>query len=265
MHPRPAALGASLLLALACSGPELAREPAGAAAARAPALARAQRCNVCGFVGVFDPIGDRTGAACPKCKARERHRLFMLYLERETDLPRASLDVLHFSPMPGEKQRLRQLSNLRYKTADVEREAEDLWADITAMIFVEDATWDVIIAYHVLEHVADDRAAIREMMRVLRPGGRVFLQVPLDPARAEIDEDPAIVDPRGRAQRFGQWDHVRAYSAEGLRARLEDVGFVVEVVDYLARLDPALVDEHGLASRGGRPLDESIWIAHKPR
>jgi SAM-dependent methyltransferase len=40
------------------------------------------------------------------------------------------------------------------------------------------AAFDAILSHEVLEHVHDDRAAVREMLRALRPGGRIVLFVP---------------------------------------------------------------------------------------
>lgn len=40
------------------------------------------------------------------------------------------------------------------------------------------STFDLVLSHEVIEHVQDDRAAIREMIRVLRPGGRVVLFCP---------------------------------------------------------------------------------------
>jgi predicted SAM-dependent methyltransferase len=222
-------------------------------------------CNICGTTATFETLNGRPGAGCPACKSRERHRLLMLYLQNETSFFTDTLDVLHFAPAKGERELLRRQANLGYRTASNERWKHDLWANLTSLVFMADESWDVLIVYHVLEHIPEDRQAMHEMYRVLRPGGQVFLQVPLERGRTEIYEDPSITGPRERAKHFGQSDHVRIYSAQGLKARLEAAGFEVLVVDYLARLDPALVEKHGLASQTDKPVDESIWIATKPR
>ena len=41
-----------------------------------------------------------------------------------------------------------------------------------------DQSFDAILSHEVLEHVQDDRLAVQEMVRVLRPGGRILLFVP---------------------------------------------------------------------------------------
>ena len=74
---------------------------------------------------------------------------------------------------------------------------------------IEDNTYDTILCNHVLEHVDDDRKAIREFQRILKPGGMAIMQVPLDPDYKVTDEDPTIKDPAERERRFRQYDHVR--------------------------------------------------------
>lgn len=266
--PRHRSLAASVLAIAAIAGVIELRacdRAARMSAAQLPAEPAVHTCNLCGTTAPFVTLAGRPDAGCPQCGARERHRLLIHYLEHETALPRGRLDVLHFSPNLGEKQLLRGWPGLNYRTADFARNKEDLWADLTAMVFIDDASWDVLIVYHVLEHIVDDGAAMAEMFRILRPGGQALVQVPLEPGRTETYEDPAIVDPKAREEHFGQWDHVRLYAAPDLQGRLEAAGFEVEAVDYLSRLDPAVIERHALRGRFAAPTDERIWIATKPR
>jgi SAM-dependent methyltransferase len=96
--------------------------------------------------------------------------------------------------------------------------------DITRMTFAN-SSFDFIYCSNVLEHVLDDRSAMSELFRVLAPGGRLVIQVPI---RGDTTyENPAIVSPAERAAHFGQADHVRFYGRD-IRVRLEDAGFYVE-------------------------------------
>jgi len=220
-------------------------------------------CNLCGATARFTEFNNRPEATCPNCKSRERHRLLMHYMRNETRLFHDKLDMLHFSPIGPEKDILRNAPNLHYVTADYSQ-GEDLRLDLTS-VEQPDASWDVIVAYHVLEHIVEDQKAIHEMYRILRPGGQAILQVPLEPGRKTIYEDTAIVSPKERARHFGgHADHVRLYSAGGFKQRLEAAGFVVEAVDYVARLDPSVVERHAMRSKAKKPDIEDIWIARKP-
>lgn len=74
--------------------------------------------------------------------------------------------------------------------------------------------FDLVVAFDVIEHVADDRRACREICRVLKPGGRLLLSVPLHAARwTEFD---ALVG------------HARRYDLPALQTLLAQHGLTVE-------------------------------------
>ena len=102
-----------------------------------------------------------------------------LYLERKTHLLVDRLRVLHFAPERIFEEWLASQSNLYYVSTDLERERATVKADITDLPFPADS-FDVILCSHVLEHVVDDRKAMRELHRVLRPGGWALVLVPID-------------------------------------------------------------------------------------
>lgn len=243
------------------------KEKAKAAKEKAKAEKEAKKesyeCNVCGKTGKFGDFVGRESAICPHCKVKERHRLLVHYVVNETPITREKLDVLHFAPQIGEKRFYRSLPNLHYVTADY-LDVEDVQLDLTALALPDDS-WDVLFVYHILEHIIDDQKAMQEMYRVLRPGGMALLQVPLEIGRTEIYEDATITSAKERKKAFGQWDHVRRYSAAGFQERLEAAGFEVEAVDYIAKLDPAIVAKHRMSAAFKEPLDERIWIARKPK
>ena len=114
--------------------------------------------------------------------------------------------------------------------------------DLTQIGFA-DETFDVIYASHVLEHVQDDRQAMKEIFRILKVGGWAILQVPL--SGETTYEDPRIVDPKEREQAFGQHDHVRVYGQDYYQ-RLTDVGFVVRREKITAQADPVQAKVFGL-------------------
>jgi SAM-dependent methyltransferase len=221
-------------------------------------------CNICGSTKNFKTAVGRKHELCGECDSKARHRLLAHYLEHETPMFEAKLDVLEFGPTMGLMARLKKLENLNYATADLYDERADFILDITA-IKQPDASWDYVILYHILEHIVDDRKAMAELHRILRPGGKVILQVPLWPDVTEIYEDASITDSKQRKRHFGQGNHVRKYAAAGLKERLESAGFEVEIIDYLARFDQATIDKHGFFGHFEKPMDQTIWIATKPK
>jgi SAM-dependent methyltransferase len=193
---------------------------------------------------VPDPA--RLNAVCPWCGSHIRHRNLWLYLRERTDLLGAPARVLHVAPEYVLQERLRSLPQLDYLSADLESPLAMAHFDITAIPF-EDDSFDVVLCSHVLEHVPDDRRAMRELRRVLRPSGWGVIQVPVDYTRTETLEDPAIVSPDERERVYWQSDHLRLYGQDFPR-RLEEEGFRVTVDRWLHELPREVVERHGLYS-----------------
>lgn len=178
----------------------------------------------------FLPFGatPRPNALCPSCSSLERHRSLWLFLERHTDFGRAQgLRLLHFAPEACLETHFRRQLGTGYVTADLLDPRADVRCDITSLRF-PDASFDAVCCSHVLEHVPDDRAAMREMHRVLADGGLALVMAPV---RGDVtEEDLTLTDPAERARRYGQADHVRYYGQD-ITDRLADAGFRVQRVD----------------------------------
>ena len=97
-----------------------------------------------------------------------------------------------------------------------------------------DDSVEVILCNHLLEHVADDRKALRELHRILRPGGWGILLSPVEKDYEKTYEDDSITDPDERTRIFGQYDHRRIYGAD-YTDRLREAGFDAVEIDYAAR------------------------------
>ena len=119
----------------------------------------------------------------------------------------------------------RRAPNVVYLSVDLESTLAMKHMDVTRLD-LPDANFDVIFCNHVLEHVVDDRSAMRELLRVLRPEGWAILQTPVDLARERTDEDVSVTDPAQRLHRFGQRDHVRRYGRDFFD-RLAECGWKV--------------------------------------
>jgi SAM-dependent methyltransferase len=122
----------------------------------------------------------------------------------------------------------------------------------------KDDSFDVILCSHVLEHVANDQKAMRELFRVLIPGGWAILQSPVDRQRDETFEDPNVTSPQDRLRLFGQSNHVRVYGRD-YKDRLEKAGFSVKIDGYVRSLSADEINVHGLLE------DEDIYLCTKPR
>lgn len=187
----------------------------------------ARWCPVCGkSAGKFRKAGlvPRHDAECPHCGAGERHRFVWLYLTTMTDLfDGQAKRVLHVAPERCFEKLLSDALGPGYLTADLESPRAMVRMDITSIQYA-DNWFDVIYCSHVLEHVPEDRRAIREFYRVLRPDGWAILLVPV--TVEQTFEDPTIVEPQERLRAFGRPDHVRRYGPD-FEDRLREAGFQV--------------------------------------
>ena len=207
----------------------------------------AVQCPLCG--GRFDRFKDawnRPNALCWRCGAHERHRAQWLLLTARPELLGAVRSLLHFAPEWTMRARLEPLAaerGLRYVTADLDPAGVDLQLDLQRLD-LPDACFDAVMCSHVLEHVRDDGAAMRELRRVTAPGGWCLVMVPLDVTRAATYEDASVVAPEDREREFLQHDHVRLYAPD-IADRLQAAGFDVEVVRP-EQLGPGAVQRAGL-------------------
>ena len=97
---------------------------------------------------------------------------------------------------------------------------------------------EVCIMRHLLEHVADDRRALHELYRILKPGGWGILLSPVEADYEQTFEDDTITDPDERTRIFGQYDHRRIYGAD-YTDRLRAAGFEAADIDYAASFTDA--------------------------
>ena len=111
-----------------------------------------------------------------------------------------------------------------------------------------DDLYDVVFCNHVLEHVDDELKAMKELCRILKPGGLAIMQVPQNPDLKKTISDPTITDPEERHRLFGQYDHVRLFGQD-YPDILKKAGFKVEEVDYSKKLTKEEFDKFALPKR----------------
>jgi SAM-dependent methyltransferase len=183
-----------------------------------PAAAKAE-CPICGYRGVFLDHAGRRRQVCPGCGSRARHRALHIalgdYVLRHA-LPRAAR-ALHFAPEACLHHTVGALAG-RVVTADLEPRGVDLALDICRLPF-RDASFGLVIASHVLEHVVDDRRALSEIRRVLAPGGLALLLVPVT---AQKTVEYGAADPLRN-------DHVRECGPDYFE-RYREAGFELELL-----------------------------------
>ena len=182
----------------------------------------------------FDPIPfdfefyNRKSLSCPKCGGLDRERICAEYLLRRlgAGFSSSTFRFLEFAPNPAFSSFFRKNFAVQHKTADLLRPDVDYTLDMTNMPEIASESIDAWISLHMLEHIPDDITALRELWRILKPGGFGMILVPLSLALEKTDEDfTASVKERWR--RFGQNDHIRTYAKKDFMMRVRSVGFIL--------------------------------------
>jgi SAM-dependent methyltransferase len=165
--------------------------------------------------------------SCPHCGTSDRCRLYACYLgEKIPQYPQGqTINILDIAPSAQLSQFIDCYQNVIHHTADLFAKDVDFVVDVTDMSAIASDSYDILICSHVLEHVVDDRKALSELYRVLKPSGWGIIMVPINLAIQQIEEDPQEADVSERWRRFGQDDHIRLYSKVGFIERVKAAGF----------------------------------------
>lgn len=177
------------------------------------------------FISAIEMVGSNVRQfQCPWCGGHDRERHLFLYMTAAGLLPDLKgRRVLHFAPEARLSLRIIAAKPARYVRCDLEpRSAEVERVDMLQMPF-ESGAFDLLLANHVLEHVADDQRALAEIVRVLKPGGHAILQTPFSAKLHHQWADPGINTAEARLEAYGQEDHVRLYGRD-LVERFEVAG-----------------------------------------
>lgn len=211
-------------------------------------------CPLCGsHFNRFRPVGlDPHGrkGICWRCGSYERTRMYQLWISRDFEWGDGGLvKVLHIAPEPQMARWLQSIPCIDYVSGDkradgyTDKYASDVIdLDVTSLPMAA-STFDIVICSHVLEHVVDDRQAMNEIRRVMKPGGVAIVQVPIDLDMAATDEEAPgeqLTD-EDRIRRFLQVDHLRMYGRDYLD-RLRQAGLEPEIVSF----SPEDRDRYGL-------------------
>jgi SAM-dependent methyltransferase len=178
----------------------------------------------------------RRAVECERCGSWDRDRLVYIYLRdylKWFDTAEGKR-VLHIAPEKTLAMKIEKSGVSEYLRGDL-LECEYGYPANVAKLDIMDSRlpadhFDLVICNHVLEHVADDIMAMREIHRLLKPDGLAILQVPMSPLLKETDQETLELDADERLKRFGQYDHRRLYGSD-YPSRLEGVGFAVECLN----------------------------------
>lgn len=221
----------------------------------------AVECPVCErqfrkFLSYGSSVAHRENVLCPYDLTLERHRLMWLYLKNESDFfTKKDLKLLHIAPEQCFYQRFKKQENLNYLTGDLVSPLADLHFDLH-QIPLEDNRFDVVFCNHVMEHVDDALVCMKELFRVLKPGGWAIMQVPQDFNRAETYEDKSITSPEEREKHYWQKDHVRLFGRD-YPDWLRKAGFEVQEYKPKEKFDTEQFQRYRLLE------DEILYIARK--
>lgn len=210
------------------------------------------KCEMCGWNGIKFPKG-----RCPCCKSLPRTRLIHFSISH-FDIPTTNVNILHVAPNKSEYNfinnyfsfnRYDRLDIRKYDHINIVRDIKDTNLDTS--------TYDLILLWHVLEHIPDDIKAIKEMRRILKPGGHVLISVPIYPNNnAETYEDPSI-ERKDFLEIHGHDDHCRSCGFDYYK-RFEHLGFFTKTL-VVNQFEEGLIKKYGLSKR------HRAWLFKKNR
>lgn len=203
----------------------------------------------------FDPVN----YFCPHCKCSDRDRLYALFLEqyfRKLD-PSEKHRFIDFAPAPQLGAFIRSFPMIDYRSADLFAPGVDDRVDIMDLQIYDTGSIDFFLCSHVLEHVPDDRKAIAELHRILKPGKCGIVMVPIILTLENTYENSAITQPAERWKHFGQDDHLRIYAKGDFLEKLHSAGFTVHQLDADVFGTPVFL-QHGIHQRS------VLYVACKP-
>lgn len=172
--------------------------------------------------------GDFDNFGCPYCGSTDRERHLFMYFDKLNLWDKIEqYEILHFAPETNLRKKIEQHAPLKYIKADLySKDITIQKIDATAISF-KDATFDIIICNHVLEHIPNYISAMKEFFRVLKPGGIAILQTPYSKLLINNFEDEGINTNELRLIFHGQEDHVRVFGEKTFFQSLTEAGFIV--------------------------------------
>ena len=192
-------------------------------------------CPFCNEYFYFDSFGSktlRTKVKCPKCFSLERHRYLYFIYKMFICNQEQPIKILHTAPEKCVHDLFVFNKNIDYTSIDLFPEKYKFAKNCKKMNVLDlkfnDNTFDFIITNHVAEHITDEETFLKEMLRVLKPNGKIILSVPYSRNLEKTFEDESINTDELRYEYYGQSDHVRLYGKDIFK-RFEKYGKITKI------------------------------------
>lgn len=188
---------------------------------------------------------DLSRYGCPSCHSNDRLRHLWLYMGATGLSERlAGATILHVAPEPELERLIAQLGPARYIRGDLHPTRPDHQRiDIEALPFA-DASLDIALCNHVLEHVNSPAQALGELFRCLKPGGVLIAQTPYAPSIKQTFELHQRPDADTARLLFGQDDHVRLFGSD-IASYFHAAGFQGDLLQHATLLPEISAEEAG--------------------
>jgi predicted SAM-dependent methyltransferase len=208
------------------------------------------KCELCGWSGLKFPEGK-----CPTCRSLPRTRLIPFSVEHFV-LPKNSVALLHVAPNKPEYDYINgTFKNTQYDRMDIlKRDHTNLVLDLTKTNLPSNS-YDIIILWHVLEHIPQDTIAIKEMYRILKSDGKILMSVPIYPVGNQITFEDDKIDRSEYLKVHGHHDHCRSCGLDYYK-RFENLGFKTSIL----KVDELPLEEQ---ARFGLSKNHVSWLFEK--
>lgn len=180
-------------------------------------------CELCGWKGKRFFKGE-----CPKCNSLPRTRLIPFTMNYFKLMPLKG-NVLHIAPNYNEFNYMNHIvnSNIVYDRLNIRPVKHvNLVQDLTSTN-LKSNTYNLAIAWHVLEHIPQDIKAISEVYRLLKPKGQFLVSVPIYPLQSEVTFEDKTIPYKDFGKIHGHYDHCRSCGLDYFK-RFESIGFITQ-------------------------------------